>query len=91
LPSGTAESLLERMRRTKHGWGCDDLHTLYLGYGFTCREGAKHRVYIHIEHPDLRATVARHSDLPPGYVQHAISLINRLAALKAENKGKGEG
>lgn len=67
------------MRRTKHGWGCDDLHSLYIGYGFGCREGEKHRVYIHREYPELRATVARHSDLPAGYVQYAISLIDRLS------------
>jgi hypothetical protein len=87
MPSA-AESLLERMRKSKHGWGCDDLHTLYLGFGFGCREGGKHRVYIHVEYPELRATVARHSDLPAAYVRHAINLIERLAALKV---GKREG
>jgi hypothetical protein len=70
------------MRKSKKGWGCQDLHTLYMGFGFGCREGRKHRVYIHLEYPELRGTVARHTDLPPGYVQHAISLIDRLALLK---------
>jgi hypothetical protein len=79
-----AEKLLDRMRQTKQGWGPDDLHTLYRGFGFWCREGPKHRVYIHAEHPELRATVARHNPLPLGYVQRAIALIERLKLLQAE-------
>ncbi len=50
MPSA-AEKLLARMRQTKEGWGQDDLHTLYLGFGFNFREGAKHRVYIHSRYP----------------------------------------
>lgn len=88
--STAAEKLLERMRQTKQGWGPDDLHTLYLGFGFWCREGAKHRVYIHTEYPELRATVSRQRSLPIGYVQHAISLVERLAELRAKKKGERE-
>jgi hypothetical protein len=88
--SSAAETLLEGMRRTKNGWGADDLRTLYLGFGFSCREGRKHRVYIHAEYSDLRATVARQRQLPVGYVQHAVSLIGRLERLKSE-KASGAG
>jgi hypothetical protein len=84
-----AERLLEDMRRSKQGWGPDDLHTLYLGFGFWCREGAKHRVYIHGEYPQLRATVARHSPLPIGYVQRALSLIDQAAQLKSREEMPG--
>ena len=84
-----AETLLEKMRRTKSGWGSDDLRTLYLGFGFDRREGGKHEVYIHTEFPELRATVARQSELPVGYVQHAISLINRLQTLRGSQPQEG--
>jgi len=84
-----AEKLLESMRRTKSGWGQDDLHTLYLGFGFWCREGRKHRVYIHSEFPELRATVARQDELPIGYVQMAIRLTDRLEELRRKAKEEG--
>lgn len=79
------EKLLEAMRQTKHGWGADDLHALYVAFGFWYREGPKHRVYIHKEFPELRATVARHGSLPVGYAQTAVKLIDRLRELKRPN------
>ena len=77
-----AEKLLERMRNTKAGWGADDLNTLYVGYGFESREGGGHTIYIHSKYPELRATVARHGSLAVGYIQHAISLIEKLHELE---------
>jgi len=79
-----ADKLLERMRSSKAGWGADDLHALYVGFGFEFRHGGKHTIYIHHEFPELRATVARHRSLAVGYIQHAISLIDRLKKLKEE-------
>ena len=89
--SSTAEKLLEAMRQSKHGWGADDLHTLYVGFGFGCREGGKHRVYIHMEFPELRATVARQKSLPPGYAQRALKLVDQAEQLKkAKEPREGE-
>lgn len=79
-----AEKLLEKMRNSKVGWSADDLHTLYVGFGFEFREGGKHMIYIHPEFPELRSTVARHSTLAVGYIQHAISLIDKLKKIKEE-------
>ncbi|MGI8926461.1 MAG: hypothetical protein ACR2HN_07410 [Tepidiformaceae bacterium] len=59
-----ATRLLEQMRRSKSGWGQDDLDKLYLGFGPERHEGSRHRVYIHPRYPaGLRAAVARHSPL----------------------------
>lgn len=79
-----AEKLLEKMRNSKAGWGADDLHALYVGFGFEFREGGKHIIYIHPDFPELRATVARHNVLAIGYIQHAISLVDKLKKLKKE-------
>jgi hypothetical protein len=79
-----AEKLLEKMRNSKAGWSADDLHSLYVSFGFDFREGGKHRIYIHPEFPELRATVARHGSLAVGYIQHAISLVDKLKKLKGE-------
>lgn len=80
------DSLLARMMRSKSGWGPNDLERLYLSYGFEKREGAKHTVYTHKADPlNLRATVARHSNLPKGYTQTAIRLIRRLAEIEGRN------
>jgi hypothetical protein len=80
------ESLLAHMMRSKSGWGPKDLERLYLSYGFGKREGAKHTVYTHSADPlNLRATVARHSTLPNGYIQTAIRLIRLLADIEGRN------
>ncbi len=84
--SSAAEKLLERMRRTKQGRSPEDLHKLYLGFGCTCREGAKHRVYIHSRHHWIRDTVSRQSRLPMGYVSDAIKKIDEVRRLDAEDK-----
>jgi hypothetical protein len=80
------DDLLARMMRGKHGWGPDDLERLYLSYGFHKREGAKHTVYSHRADPlQLRATVARHSSLPIGYIQTAIRLIRLLLEIQGSS------
>ena len=86
--ASAAEKLLDRMRQSKNGWGPDDLHTLYIGFGFWYREGEKHRVYIHKEFSELRATVARHTPLPIGYVQTAIKLVDQAEERAKEAGGK---
>ncbi len=89
--ASAADKLLDRMRQSKHGWGMDDLQRLYVGFGFSYRDKGKHRMYTHPRHPELMATVARHSKLPIGYVQHAISLMDRLAALESGGGQAGAG
>lgn len=82
-PGGSAKKLRERMQGTKSGWGEKDFETLYVGYGFTFRDGAKHRMYTHPVFPHLHTTVSRQRDLPPGYAQEALKLISELEALSA--------
>jgi hypothetical protein len=78
------EDLLDRMVRTKAGWGPKDLEDLYTSFGFDMREGSKHTVYVHPADPRvLRATVSRHSELPTGYAQTAVRLIRHLKAITA--------
>lgn len=85
----SGEDIFEGMKRTKSGWGEDDLHTLYTGYGFTCREGKKHRLYVHPTYKDLRATVGRHKELATGYAQHAVKTIGKLLEyLKGEKNDR---
>lgn len=68
--------LLERMRRKRSGWGEDALDKLYRSFGFReiTRPRAPHRVYIHPDYPDLRATVARKKSLPKGYATTAVRI-----------------
>ncbi len=82
--------LLERMRRTRGGWGEDDLDKLYRSFGFReiTRPRAPHRVYVHPDYPDLRATVARKKSLPKGYATLAVRLIDKLLE---RQKAKGGG
>lgn len=82
MPS--VEHLLERMRRSKAGWGFVDLENLYVGLGFEVREGGKHRVYIHPKFPELRATVTRSRSLAKGYIEHALRLAKRLKEMEAK-------
>lgn len=85
LPEGSlsAVKLLQRMRSTKSGWGAEDMDALLTGFGFERREGGKHIVYVHPEFPQLRETVSRQRDLPPGYAQSAIKSIEQLGRLRA--------
>ena len=77
--------LLSRMRASRAGWGQADLEALYLGFGFEFREGKQHRFYFHPNHPELFATVARHSPLAKGYITHAIRLIEWLMQLEDQH------
>jgi hypothetical protein len=79
-----AEKILRRMRRSLAGWNPEDFATLYNGYGFEAREGRGHTIYVHMTYRHLRATVARHGPLAKGYAEHAIGLIDQLAALEAQ-------
>jgi len=74
--------LLEQMRRGRGGWGEDDLDRLYRSFGFReiTRPRAPHRVYVHPDYPDLRATVGRHRSLAKGYATTAVRLIDSLVA-----------
>lgn len=69
--------LLERMRRTRSGWGENDLDRLYRSFGFQeiTRPRAPHRVYVHPDYLDLRSTVARKRSLPKGYATTAVRII----------------
>lgn len=82
-PGTSARKLLESMKSTKSGWGESDMETVYLGYGFTFRDGAKHRMYYHPDFPQLHTTVSRQRSLPPGYSHTAVKLIAELEALSA--------
>jgi hypothetical protein len=79
------------MRQSKQGWGQKDLDTLFLGFGFTCREGAKHCVYIHSKYRDIRDTVSRQGSLPTGYVTDAIKKVDEVLRRDAENRQEPEG
>jgi hypothetical protein len=77
-----AEKLFEQMSRSKTGWKQSDLDTLYLGFGFTKREGGKHTIYAHPKYPHLREQVTRARDLPIGYVRDALKRIRELKSLE---------
>lgn len=83
--------LLEQMRRRRSSWGEDDFDRLYRSFGFReiTRPRAPHRVYMHPEYPDLRATVGRHHSLAKGYATTAVRLIDTLLGRQAE-KERGE-
>lgn len=76
------DKLLEKMRRNKVGWKFSDLNKLYIKYGFEKCEGSNHTMYIHLDFPELKATVTRHRSLAIGYIQYAIKLIDKLKKLK---------
>ncbi len=86
--------LLEQMRRRRSGWGEDDLDRLYRSFGFReiTRPRSPHRVYVHPEHLDLRATVGRHRSLAKGYATTAVRLIDTLLARQGiEGSGLSQG
>jgi hypothetical protein len=80
------DSLLQKMRNSKYGWRYNDIVSLYRSFGFEQREGGNHTVFFHPVHRRLMATVARHRNLPVGYVQKAISLIEALKRLEGEQE-----
>ena len=84
--------LLERMGRNRSGWGENDFDRLYRSFGFReiTRPRAPHRVYVHPEFPDLRATVGRHRSLAKGYATTAVRLIDTLLVRQAEREREQE-
>ena len=86
--------LLERMRHSRSSWGEDDFHHLYRSFGFQeiTRSHAPHRMYLHPEFPDLRATVGRHRSLAKGYATTAVCLIDtlRISARRSGNAMQSE-
>lgn len=84
--------LLEQMRRTRSGWGQNDFDRLYRSFAFReiTRRRAPHRVYVHPEFTDLRATVGRHRALAKGYATTAVRLIDTLLARQAEQERERE-
>jgi len=84
--------LLARMRRQRSDWGEEDFDRLYRSFGFReiTRPHAPHRVYVHPEFPDLRATVGRHRSLAKGYATTAVRLIDTLLARQAEQARERE-
>ena len=89
-----AMELLEQMRRQRSGWGEEDFDRLYRRFGFQeiTRPRAPHRVCVHPEFPDLRATVGRHRSLAKGYATTAVRLVETLLARLAEREqGQDQG
>jgi hypothetical protein len=86
----SAEKQLEDMRATKSGWKHDDFKTLYTGFGFVEKQGAKHTRYTHAKYR-LVAIVARHTSLPPGYAKTAVKLIDELKRLELEDQQRPDG
>lgn len=82
--SKNAAKLLEKMRRTKSGWGRKDFSRLFLGYGFTKKEGKKHTIYLHEKHK-LTISVPRHNSLKEWVARDTVKLIDELL-----EKNKGE-
>lgn len=69
---------LQKMSDSRAGWGEDDYHSLYTGFGFSYREG-RDRVYFHRDHPDLPpAPVGRHRVLSKSYADTALQRINHV-------------
>lgn len=79
------EKLLERMRRSKSGFGSKDLDALYASFGFKYREG-RDRFWYHPKYPWLWANVARHNELAKGYVAHAVKIIDQLKELEGRDE-----
>lgn len=75
--------LLERMRRSRSGWGQQHFKRVYTAFGFVGHERAKHVLYDHPEHPDLVANVPRHDSLRDWVADDAIALIDELLKREA--------
>ena len=71
------------MRRTKHGWKPADLEAAYRAAGFVSRGTKKHDGYYHESYPELMTTVTRSDPVKADYIDDLISLVDRLAQLKA--------
>ncbi len=84
------ERLHEEFRRSKTGRSLKDLEALLRAFGFEKKEGNKHNLYFHPEHPQLMQTITRSSgDLDPGYVRSAVEAIDRLRAQQKQSEEEG--
>jgi hypothetical protein len=73
-----AWKLFERMCATPTGWGQREFHTVYDGFGFSCRQG-RDLVYTHPDHPTLApAMVGRQNELLPAYTYTAVKRIKHI-------------
>jgi hypothetical protein len=72
------------MQQSPRGWGQRDIDSLLTGFGFTAKEGGKHRLYKHARLPQVRLTVGRHNDLAVGYVTDAVKAVDALLQLDEE-------
>jgi hypothetical protein len=79
------DRLLERMRRTKHGWRPADLQAAYRSAGFLYFANSKHDGYYHPRYSQLRTTVTRSDPVKADYITVLISLIDQLEMLEAGN------
>lgn len=77
----TVSELLEAMRVSQSNWTREDLETLYKGFGFNIRTGAKHDIAIHTQYRNLRGTLPNHKSFAKGYVSSAIKLVDQLRRL----------
>lgn len=86
--STNALKLLERMRRTKSGWGQKHFHQLLSGFGFK-EAGKKHAIYTHPEHPEFRVTVPRHKSVREYVTARVVKVVDELLEkIKEMNNGQ---
>jgi len=80
----SVHKLLDKMRRSRYGWGEVQLRKLYEGFGFAGRDVGNHVCYHHPSHPDLRGQVPRHRSLREYVVADAILAIEELLRREGE-------
>lgn len=81
----SALKLLEKARQSPKGWSGDNLHALYIGFGFVWKNKGKrapHRIYAHPDYPILYQTVPHGRKIDVEYIKDAVKLIDRLLRLK---------
>ncbi|HXG38151.1 MAG TPA: type II toxin-antitoxin system HicA family toxin [Bacteroidota bacterium] len=81
MNGSAAQKLLQQMRQTASGWGQKDFEHLFKGFGFTWKEGKKHRIYYHPRYKNLWISVPRHNTLKEWVARDAIKLIDELLIL----------
>lgn len=83
------EQLLEHYRRNRTGHRMGDLDGFLRAWGFVSKEGGKHLLYFHPDHPGITQTVTRGSgEMDPGYFRSAVERIDEL---KRREKGADNG
>ena len=84
------DKLLERMRRTKHGWRPADLEAAYEAAGFKQKRSTKHDGYYHPKYPHLRTTVTLSDPVKADYVVDLLELVAQLEAIEEANVDNSE-